>query len=52
MSSEDPLDEETEVPVEEPADDPEEAASTRERLEAEADRAVSEFDEGIVDLLA
>jgi predicted transcriptional regulator len=52
MSSEDPLDEETEVPVEEPADDPGEAASTRERLEAEADRAVSEFDEGIVDLLA
>jgi len=29
-----------------------ELEKTRERLEAEADRAVSEFDEGIVDLLA
>ncbi|MFA1610277.1 winged helix-turn-helix transcriptional regulator [Halobellus rubicundus] len=29
-----------------------ESQSARERLEAEADRAVSEFDEGIVDLLA
>jgi hypothetical protein len=29
-----------------------ELQKTKERLEAEADRAVSEFDEGIVDLLA
>jgi predicted transcriptional regulator len=34
-------------------DDPtEEDVSARERLEAEADRAVTEFDEGVVDLLA
>ncbi|WP_248897035.1 winged helix-turn-helix domain-containing protein [Haloplanus halobius] len=32
--------------------DDEEDVSARERLEAEADRAVTEFDEGIVDLLA
>jgi len=34
-------------------DDPtEEDVSARDRLEAEADRAVTEFDEGVVDLLA
>ncbi|SDZ82264.1 Sugar-specific transcriptional regulator TrmB [Haloplanus vescus] len=32
--------------------DEEEDVSARERLEAEADRAVTEFDEGVVDLLA
>ncbi|WP_251343647.1 winged helix-turn-helix domain-containing protein [Haloplanus halophilus] len=32
--------------------DAEEDVSARERLEAEADRAVTEFDEGVVDLLA
>jgi predicted transcriptional regulator len=31
---------------------PEDDVSARERLEAEADRAVTEFDEGVVDLLA
>jgi len=32
--------------------DTEDGVSARERLEAEADRAVTEFDEGVVDLLA
>ena len=40
-------DDEVADPTEEPSEQ-----STRERLEAEADRAVSEFDENIVDLLA
>jgi len=35
-----------------PDDPDDEDASTRERLEAEADRAVTEFDQGVVDLLA
>ena len=54
MSADDTPDETTEdaddvgpAPTEEPSE-----RSTRERLEAEADRAVSEFDENIVDLLA
>jgi predicted transcriptional regulator len=50
-TSDDPSEREGEdtetVPPEEPTDQ-----TTRERLEAEADRAVAEFDEGIVDLLA
>ncbi|MGM0590153.1 MAG: helix-turn-helix domain-containing protein [Halobacteriota archaeon] len=39
-------------PIDVTVGEAEEAASTRERLEAEADRAVEGFDEGIVDLLA
>ncbi|MFB6089887.1 MAG: winged helix-turn-helix transcriptional regulator [Halobellus sp.] len=39
-------------PAGEDAADDAESRSARERLEAEADRAVSEFDEGVVDLLA
>lgn len=38
-----------EFDIEDPA---EEDVSARDRLEAEADRAVTEFDEGVVDLLA
>jgi predicted transcriptional regulator len=40
------------APVESDADADDEGMTARERLEAEADRAVTEFDEGIVDLLA
>jgi predicted transcriptional regulator len=51
MSSDEPTEERSTAP-DEPTDATEESRSTRERLEAEADRAVTEFDEGIVDLLA
>ncbi|MFB6299668.1 MAG: helix-turn-helix domain-containing protein [Halobacteriales archaeon] len=39
-------------PMEEPDIDDDDGPSPRERLEAEADRAVQQFDEGIVDLLS
>ncbi|SFR69134.1 winged helix-turn-helix domain-containing protein [Halogeometricum limi] len=56
MSADESLDDATEnesadTDVADPADESPER-STRDRLEAEADRAVSEFDENIVDLLA
>jgi predicted transcriptional regulator len=56
MSTDDPTDDPGEsgsadAPVTDPADDAD-GASTRDRLEAEADRAVSEFDDNVVDLLA
>ncbi|WP_424004563.1 helix-turn-helix domain-containing protein [Haloarcula salina] len=35
-----------------PHDEPEESGDVRDRIEQEADRAVEQFDEGIVDLLA
>jgi predicted transcriptional regulator len=56
MSADDTPDDGTDTTTEaEEAVTPEESTadtSTRQRLEAEADRAVEEFDEGIVDLLA
>ncbi len=53
MSSEDASDEtEERVSVDAGEDADAETQTTRQRLEAEADRAVSEFDESIVDLLA
>ena len=51
MSSDEPTETGTSDPDDE-SEQTEETPSTRERLEAEADRAVTEFDEGIVDLLA
>jgi len=38
--------------ADDPHDDKEEGGDVRERIEREADRAVEQFDEGIVDLLA
>ncbi|MFB6154801.1 MAG: helix-turn-helix domain-containing protein [Haloferacaceae archaeon] len=50
MSSDEPT--EGDGPDDAPPEATGETRSPRERLEAEADRAVTEFDEGIVDLLA
>ncbi|AZH25457.1 helix-turn-helix domain-containing protein [Haloplanus aerogenes] len=49
LDSDEELDDESEELTPSEAD---ENVSARERLEAEADRAVTEFDEGVVDLLA